>query len=140
MVVWDNANNELDVLSDFLYNSTLKGLHLGLDAVMLSGNDQSVSNGNFVVQAWPTPPVRGMFVDYTVFNNITNGFRAGTFRSVNDQTPGGVVWDDTSTTDLNGSTGGFRFITNVVGGNFQLIAVADHDRYDISYSIKLILK
>jgi len=140
LVVWDNANNELDVLSDFLYNSTLKGLHLGLDAVMLSGSDQSVSSGSFVVQAWPTPPVRGMFVDYTVWNQNTNGFRAGTFRSVNDAAPGGVVWDDTSTTDLNGATGGFRFITNVVGGNFQLIAVADSDRYDISYSIKLILK
>ena len=83
-----------------------------------------------------------MFVDYSVFNTTNGGYRAGTFRAITDGVINNVVVDDTSTADLNAPTSGFRLYANVEPSSpseFSLIGIADTDKYDVHFSIKLIL-
>ena len=59
-----------------------------------------------------------MFVDYVVYNQTTNGRRAGTFRATHD---GAIVrYDETTTLDAGGATTQCRFTSDIpTASNFN---------------------
>jgi hypothetical protein len=84
--------------------------------------------------------ILSMTIDYTVFNQTTNGYRTGTFRAVHNGVL--VEYDETSTNDVGGSTANCVFTSDITTGtpSFNFNVTTDTDQYEITWSAKLLFK
>ena len=141
LFIWDNTNQGFVVLTDFKYDTPLNALQLGANALTLSNATGLISTASSTLSIanFDKNRILSMNIDYTVFNQNTNGYRTGTFRAVHN---GALVeYDETSTRDVGGSTANCRFTSDITSGiNFNFNVITDADQYEVTWSAKLLFK
>lgn len=67
---------------------------------------------------------RGMsaIADYAAYNSLTSGYRAGNVTTIWNPINSTIVYNETSTQDLGGSTLDLHFSTSILSGNLQINA------------------
>jgi hypothetical protein len=120
----------------------LKNLIWFLKGTKIYGNiyvDSATKTGittDTEVLAIPNNVGESAYFEYVVYNSVTNSMRAGTILTVWNAS--NTSYNDTSTTDLGGSTDGISFIVTSTGGNLKLKAVITDGTWNIKIGTRVI--